>query len=83
MAPLTGTVKACDPKTGVGSLVEQGELIEIDFADGALAASAFRFLRQGQTLTFDLNSKGEAVNLRFGSEPDMLTPNRAPGVGQS
>lgn len=75
---MTGTVKVFDPATGHGSLLRQSDLKEIEIARGAFAASGFRFLRQGQTLTFDLDDNGSAINLRFGSEGDMKTPTEDP-----
>ncbi len=75
---MTGTVKTFDPINGFGSLVRQTDLQEFDFARDAFELSGFRFLRQGQTLSFDLNEDDKAINLRFGSEGDMKTPEHAP-----
>ena len=75
---MQGVVKAFDPQSGVGSLLREPDLLEIDLASGAVEASSFRFLRQGQRVNFDLDEVGDAVNLRLGSEGDMRTPTVAP-----
>ena len=71
---MQGVVKSFDPQSGLGSILSEPDLTEIDLAEDALAGTFFRFLRQGQRLNFDLDDHGHAVNLRFGSEPDMQTP---------
>lgn len=71
---MQGVVKAFDPQSGLGSLVREVDLVEIDLAENALEESIFRFLRQGQRVNFDIDDNGHAINLRFGSEVDMRTP---------
>jgi CspA family cold shock protein len=71
---MQGVVKAYDPRTGVGVLVCDTDLTEIDLAPDALEGSLFRMLRQGQRVVFDLDTSGLATRLRLGSEVDMGTP---------
>lgn len=75
---MQGVVKAYDPRLDAGSILDEASFTEIDIARGALEASIFRFLRQGQRINFDLDENGRAINLRFGSEVDMETPLDAP-----
>jgi len=70
---VQGVIKSYDPGTGVGVVVRDTDLAEIDLADGALAGSVFRTLRQGQRVVFDV--EGDlATRIRLGSEIDMGTP---------
>jgi cold shock CspA family protein len=71
---VQGVVKSYDPETGQGTLVRDTDLSEHDLAADALVGSAFRMLRQGQRVVFDLDDDGRAARLRFGSEVDMGTP---------
>jgi cold shock CspA family protein len=71
---VQGVVKAYDPVTGQGTLVRDVDRSEHDLAADALVGSAFRMLRQGQRVVFDLDAEGRAHRLRFGSEVDMGTP---------
>ena len=75
---MQGVVKAYDPVSKLGSLIRESDLSEIDFAQGAIEDSIFRFLRQGQRINFDLDDNGRAIKLRFGSELDMNTPTTQP-----
>jgi cold shock CspA family protein len=70
---VQGVIKSFDPGTGIGVVVRDTDLAEIDLAAGALEGSVFRTLRQGQRVVFDVD--GElATRLRLGSEIDMGTP---------
>jgi CspA family cold shock protein len=71
---VQGVIKAYDPGTGVGSLLRDTDLAEINLAPDAIAGSVFRMLRQGQRVVFDLDAQGRATSLRLGSEVDMGTP---------
>ncbi len=71
---MQGVVKAYDPGTGEGVLMRDTDLSEHELADDALVGSVFRMLRPGQRVLFELNDRGLATRLRFGSEPDMGTP---------
>jgi CspA family cold shock protein len=71
---MQGVVKSFDPGTGQGTVIRDTDLSELDLAPDALAGSIFRMLRQGQRVIFDVDDKGLATALRFGSEVDMLTP---------
>lgn len=71
---MQGVVKSYDPGTGVGIVVCDSDLEEYELADGALAGSVFRTLRQGQRVVFDLDARGMAASIRLGSEVDMATP---------
>ena len=63
-----------DPQTGEGVLLADADRSEYVLAQGALAGSLFRLLRQGQRVNFDLDPDGRAVRVRMGSEPDMGLP---------
>jgi cold shock CspA family protein len=71
---VQGVIKSYDPGTGVGSLLRDTDLAEIELADDALNGSVFRTLRQGQRVVFDLDGGERATRLRLGSEVDMGTP---------
>lgn len=71
---MQGVIKSYDPVTGVGSLVRDTDLAELELAPEALRGSVFRMLRQGQRVVFDLDAAGRATGLRLGSEVDMGTP---------
>lgn len=71
---MQGVVKSYDPGSGVGVLVCDTDLAEYEMAEGALATSIFRTLRQGQRVVFDLDQRGLAAAIRIGSEVDMNTP---------
>lgn len=71
---MQGVVKSFDPVSGDGVIMRDTDFVEIELAEGALADSMFRFLRQGQRVIFDLDEEGMATALRLGSESDMGTP---------
>ncbi len=71
---MQGVIKSCDPGTRTGVVVTDTDLSEYDLAEAALEGSAFRTLRQGQRVVFDLDPGGRATALRFGSEVDLGTP---------
>lgn len=71
---MQGVVQSYDPSTGVGVVMRDTDLGEIDLAGDALEGSIFRMLRQGQRVVFDLDGNGRATRLRLGSESDMGTP---------
>jgi cold shock CspA family protein len=75
---MQGVVKSYDPNSGFGVLVRDTDLGEYELADGALAGSVFRMLRQGQRVVFDLDEAGCATRLRLGSEADMASPSEPP-----
>lgn len=75
---MQGVIKSYDPGTGDGIILCDTDLGEYDLAQGSLAGSAFRMLRQGQRVIFDLDDAGRATGLRLGSEVDMGTPGFAP-----
>ena len=75
---MQGVIKSYDPGTGDGIILCDTDLGEYDLAQGALVGSAFRMLRQGQRVIFDLDDAGRATSLRLGSEADMGTPGFAP-----
>ncbi len=75
---MQGVVKSYDPGTGEGVVVRDTDRSEVDLADDALAGSIFRMLRQGQRVVYDLDGKGRATRVRFGSEVDMGTPAEPP-----
>lgn len=77
---MQGVVKSYDPGTGEGVVVRDTDRSEYDLASDALVGSVFRLLRQGQRVVFDLDGKGLATHVRFGSELDMGTPGVAPPV---
>lgn len=74
---MQGVIKSYDPATGDGTLLCDRDLREYDLATNALDGSIFRMLRQGQRVTFDLDTDGFASTLRLGSEVDMGTPDFA------
>lgn len=78
---MQGVIKSYDPGTGLGVVVRDTDLAEIDLARGALAGSVFRTLRQGQRVVFDLDDQQRATALRLGSEVDMGTPGFPPEPG--
>ena len=71
---MQGVIKSYDPVTGVGSLLRETDLAELELAPDALHGSVFRMLRQGQRVVFELDARGRATTLRLGSEADMGTP---------
>ena len=71
---MQGVVKSYDPGTGVGTVMLDTDLSDVDLAGDALVGSVFRMLRQGQRVIFDLDDAGRATRLRLGSEVDMGTP---------
>lgn len=75
---MQGVVKAYDPGTGLGMIVSDTDLSEVELAAGALSGSVLRMLRQGQRVVFDLDVEGRATALRLGSEVDMGTPGFPP-----
>ncbi len=78
---MQGFIKAYDPATGDGVILTDSDLTEFEIAQGALAGSVFRMLRQGQRVVFDLDDNGLATGLRLGSEVDMGTPEFVEGDG--
>lgn len=79
---MQGVIKSYDPGTGVGSVLRDTDLAEIDLAEGALKGSVFRTLRQGQRVVFDLDDSERATRLRLGSEVDMGTPGFPSDAGE-
>ena len=75
---MQGVIQSYDPATGDGVVIDDVNFNEFDLADGALEGSAFRTLRQGQRVLFDLDASGLATSVRFGSEVDMETPELLP-----
>ena len=71
---MQGVIKAYDPGTGDGIVLQDTDFSEHDLAADALVGSVFRMLRQGQRVVFDLDDEGRATRLRLGSEVDMGTP---------
>ncbi len=71
---MQGVVKAYDPSTGMGVLIDDVSLRELELADDALQGSLLRMLRQGQRVVFDLDGSGLVTRIRLGSEADMRTP---------
>lgn len=71
---MQGVIKSYDPVSGDGVVLCDSDLNEYDIAEGALAGSVFRMLRQGQRVVFDVDGGGLASKLRLGSEVDMGTP---------
>lgn len=71
---MQGVVKYYDPGSGVGVVLCDTDLAEYELAEGALAGSIFRTLRQGQRVVFDLDERDMAASIRIGSEVDMATP---------
>ena len=69
---MQGVIKAFDPVTGTGSLVDDRDLVEYELAPDALEGSIFRMLRPGQRVVFVL-AGNQATELRLGSEVDMGT----------
>ncbi len=75
---MQGVIKSYDPGTGDGIILCDTDLADYDLAAGSLVGSAFRMLRQGQRVIFDLDDAGRATRLRLGSEVDMGTPGFGP-----
>ena len=75
---MQGVIKSYDPGTGDGIIMCDTDLADYDLAAGSLVGSAFRMLRQGQRVIFDLDDAGRATRLRLGSEVDMGTPGFGP-----
>ena len=75
---MQGVVQSYDPATGDGVIIDDVNFGEHDLASGALEGSAFRTLRQGQRVLFELDGDGLATTVRFGSEVDMETPELLP-----
>ncbi len=78
---MQGVIKSYDPGTGDGVVLCDRDLLEYDLAEGALAGSLFRMLRQGQRVNFDVDDHGRAARLRIGSEVDMGTRGFDPATG--
>lgn len=75
---MQGVIKSYDPVTGDGVVLCDRDLVDYELAEGALADSLFRVLRQGQRVVFDIDESGFATALRLGSERDMATPALSP-----
>ena len=75
---MQGVIRSYDPGTGDGIIMCDTDLADYDLAPGAVAASDFRMLRQGQRVIFDLDDTRRAIALRLGSEVDMGTPGFPP-----
>ena len=75
---MQGVIRSYDPGTGDGTVLCDTDLRDYDLAADALVGSAFRMLRQGQRVIFDLDSSSCATRLRLGSEVDMGTPGYDP-----
>jgi cold shock CspA family protein len=71
---VQGVIKSYDPGTGDGTIICDSDFRDYELARDALAGSAFRMLRQGQRVLFEVNGAGAATRLRLGSEIDMGTP---------
>lgn len=71
---MQGVIKAYDPFTQTGSLLNDSDQAEYELAVDALEASIFRMLRQGQRVVFDVDADGRAANISFGSETDLGEP---------
>ena len=71
---VQGVIKAYDPLSGTGVVVRDTDRGEYQLAGDALRNSIFRMVRQGQRVVFDLDERGAATSIRFGSEVDMGTP---------
>lgn len=66
-----GVVKVYDPTTGIGIVVLDVDRTEVMLRPGSLKGSAFRTLRQGQRIVFDVETtdgKTFAHSVRFGSD---------------
>lgn len=66
-----GVVKVYDPTTGIGIVVRDDDRSEVLLGPGSLRDSAFRTLRQGQRIVFDVEQRGDALFVtaaRFGSD---------------
>ena len=71
---MQGVVRIYDPQSGEGIVVRDTDRAVLVLAADALEGSIFRMLRQGQCITFVLDSEGRATTVRIGSEPDMGLP---------
>ena len=78
---MQGVIKAYDPQSKTGVVVEDVDRTEYDLALDALEGSIFRMVRQGQRVVFDLNEQGLAAQLRLGSEVDLGTPDWITAAG--
>ena len=78
---MQGVIKAYDPQSKTGVVVEDVARTEYDLALDALEGSIFRMVRQGQRIIFDLNEQGLATQLRLGSEVDLGTPDWITAAG--
>ncbi|SUZ79028.1 uncharacterized protein METZ01_LOCUS31882, partial [marine metagenome] len=78
---VQGVIKAYDPQSKTGVVVEDVDRTEYDLALDALEGSIFRMVRQGQRIIFDLNEQGLATQLRLGSEVDLGTPDWITAAG--
>ena len=78
---MQGVIKAYDPQSKTGVVVEDVDRTEYDLALDALEGSIFRLVRQGQRIIFDLNEQGLATQLRLGSEVDLGTPDWITAAG--
>ncbi len=75
---MQGVIRSYDPGSGDGVILCDTDFRDYELAVDALAGSAFRMLRQGQRVIFDLDQAGNATRLRVGSEVDMGTPGFGP-----
>ncbi len=71
---MQGVVRIFDPQTREGVVIRDTDRAEFVLSPQALDGSLFRMLRQGQRITFTLDSDGHATTVRLGSEPDMGLP---------
>jgi CspA family cold shock protein len=71
---VQGVVRIYDPQSREGIVVRDTDRAELVLAADALDGSIFRMLRQGQRITFELDTDGRATQVRIGSEPDMGLP---------
>ncbi|MGB2756980.1 MAG: hypothetical protein WBD02_04875 [Acidimicrobiia bacterium] len=68
---MQGVVRTFDPLSGEGIVICDVDRSEYLLAGNALDGSLFQNLRQGQRVTFEVNSDGHASTIRLGSERDM------------
>jgi cold shock CspA family protein len=71
---MQGVVRSYDPLTAEGTVVRDTDKVELVLAPDALAHSILRVLRQGQRVTFHLDTDGRATGVGLGSEVDMGLP---------
>ena len=68
---MQGVVKTYDTGTQTGVIVLDPQRYEVYLRPGSLEGSMFRFLRQGQRVTFDLvedEDKSFVTNVRIGHD---------------